>query len=445
MALRRLMLEKELREARAELDELRAVDFKTKEAELEEAIEEADDDETRSAVEEAVAQFEEEQNKTAEGIAKLNERISEIENKIAELDVDVTPEERDEETFEEETKEERGVKFTMERRALDRASVETRERIMHDEEVRNFVEKLPNIRSLSDGQLTVPVVMLDLIKENVYNYSKLINRVRVRSLNGEGRQVVAGIVPEAVWTECCASIEELDWGFARVTLDCYKVAGYLPVCNGVLTDSAYDLVAEIIEMLGQAIGKALDKAIINGSGSGEPLGIATRLAQSSEPADYDPKAPAWVDLSTSNMIDVTKGSGAQFFADMLGAVGATVNPYARGDMFFAMNSKTYYAIMASAIAVNANGAFVAQNDGRMPVIGGYIDVLEFIPDDTIVGGYGDLYTLGERQGMTVEYSEHVQFIEDNTVFKGKARYDGKPVIAEGFVVINLVDAEDEGE
>lgn len=437
------MLEKELREAKAELDELRAVDFKTKEAELETAIEEADDDEQRSAVESAIAEFEEEQNKTAEGIAKLTERISAIESKIAELDADAVPEERDDENKDEEKVVERKEIKHMEKRAFDRAPIETRERIMHDEEVRTFVEKLQTMdkRSLSDGGLTVPVVMLDLIKENVYNYSKLINRVRVRTLNGEGRQVVAGTVPEAVWTECCASVTEIDWGFTRVTLDCYKVAGYIPVCNGVLTDSAYDLVAEIIEMLGQAIGKALDKAILLGSGTGEPLGIATRLAQTAEPADYDPKAPAWVDLHTSNVVDVTKGAGAQFFAELLGAISATANPYARGEMFFAMNSKTYYAIMASAIAVNANGAFVAQNDGRMPVIGGDIDVLEFVPDDTIIGGYGDLYILGERQGITVEQSEHVQFIEDNTVFKGKARYDGKPVIASGFVVVNLVDGE----
>jgi len=31
----------------------------------------------------------------------------------------------------------------------------------------------------------------------------------------------------------------------------------------------------------------------------------------------------------------------------------------------------------------------------------------------------------------------VKFIEDQTVFKGLARYDGLPVIAEGFVLINI--------
>ena len=73
----------------------------------------------------------------------------------------------------------------------------------------------------------------------------------------------------------------------------------------------------------------------------------------------------------------------------------------------------------------------------MPVIGGDIVVLDFIPDNNIVGGYGDLYLLAERAGTVLASSEHARFVEDQTLFKGTARYDGTPVIAEGFVVIGI--------
>jgi len=66
-----------------------------------------------------------------------------------------------------------------------------------------------------------------------------------------------------------------------------------------------------------------------------------------------------------------------------------------------------------------------------------IIILPFIPDGDIVGGYGELYLLGERAGATFAVSEHAQFIEDNTIFKGTARYDGTPVIAEAFIAINI--------
>jgi len=73
----------------------------------------------------------------------------------------------------------------------------------------------------------------------------------------------------------------------------------------------------------------------------------------------------------------------------------------------------------------------------MPIIGGDVVELDFIPDNVIIGGYGSLYMLAEREGVTLAMSEHVQFIEDNTVFKGIARYDGRPVFGEAFVAINI--------
>ena len=45
--------------------------------------------------------------------------------------------------------------------------------------------------------------------------------------------------------------------------------------------------------------------------------------------------------------------------------------------------------------------------------------------------------VAERAGMSLATSEHVRFVEDQTVFKGTARYDGKPAIAEAFVVFAI--------
>ena len=77
----------------------------------------------------------------------------------------------------------------------------------------------------------------------------------------------------------------------------------------------------------------------------------------------------------------------------------------------------------------------------MPVIGGAIEVLSFIPDNVIVSGYFDLYILAERAGQKFASSEHVRFLQDRTVFKGTARYDGAPVIAEGFVAIGIKNTD----
>lgn len=102
-----------------------------------------------------------------------------------------------------------------------------------------------------------------------------------------------------------------------------------------------------------------------------------------------------------------------------------------------MNETTYTHFKAEAMSVNAAGAIVSGFDGRMPVEGGIVEVLDFIPDDMVFGGYLDLYLLAERSNTKFAQSEHYKFVEDKTVFKGTARYDGKPVIAEGFVAIGI--------
>jgi HK97 family phage major capsid protein len=102
-----------------------------------------------------------------------------------------------------------------------------------------------------------------------------------------------------------------------------------------------------------------------------------------------------------------------------------------------MNKKTRMKVVGKSLTINAAGAIVAGVQNQMPIVGGNIERLPFIPDNVIVAGYFEDYLLAERAGTKVSQSEHAQFIQDNTLFKGTARYDGMPVIPEAFVVIGI--------
>ena len=301
---------------------------------------------------------------------------------------------------------------------------------------------IANKRELTNVGLTIPEVFVGLIKENVENYSKLYKHVNVQPIAGKAREIVQGTVAEAIWTECCAVLNELNLAFNDVEIDCYKVAGYYKVCNAVLEDNDVQLATKLLEALSQAIGLAVDKAILYGRNSASaqkmPLGIVSRLAQTSEPANYPATARPWVDLHTSNIISLSAGlTGAGLFKQIVLASGAAKGKYSRGGKVWVMNETTYTKLMAETVSVNANGQIVSGVAGTMPVVGGVIEVLDFVPDNTIIGGYFDLYMLGERAGAQFAQSEHVFFIQDQTAFKGTARYDGQPVIAEAFVAIGL--------
>lgn len=76
----------------------------------------------------------------------------------------------------------------------------------------------------------------------------------------------------------------------------------------------------------------------------------------------------------------------------------------------------------------------------MPIIGGAIEELPFIPDGDIIGGFGSQYILVERAGMSLDTNDRLQWIEENILFKGTARYDGSPLNGEGFVALNISGA-----
>ena len=73
MALKALVLKKRLNEKKEQLEELRkaAEQLQTREAELEQSINEAETDEEKSAVEEAVEQFEQEKAENEDATGKL--------------------------------------------------------------------------------------------------------------------------------------------------------------------------------------------------------------------------------------------------------------------------------------------------------------------------------------------------------------------------------------
>ena len=454
MALKQIMLSRKIEQKKEELRSLmeKDSDFQTREAELEQAIAEAVTEEEQKAVEEEVDAFDSEKTAHEEAKDALKNEISGLEEELAAYEVDPpAPERHDNKEKKVRTsrmKVDVNIRsLPMGKRAFDALPMETRESIIQREDVKDFLAKLRsmkgNSRAIQGGELEIPVVFLDLISENMYRYSKLLNRVRVRPVPGQARQTIAGTVPEAIWTEMCGAINELTFQFNQVTLDGFKVAGYVPVCNSLLEDTAsdLDLASWVIEMLSEAIGLAEDKAILYGKGTAShmPLGIVTRLAQDSAPDGYPANAPTWQDLSDTNIIkiDGTTLTGAEFWSQLVLAAGNTFTKYSRGEMFWAMNSKTRAQLRSKLITFTATGDIVANLYEALPIVTGDVDVLEFMPDGDIVGGYGDLYLWADRASMQIESSEHVQFIQDNTVFRGKARADGMPIIPGAFVAINI--------
>lgn len=447
MALKILMLKRNIDSKKAELEELRKKDesFSVRESELEQAIQEAQTEEEQNTVKEEVEKFDTEKQEHEESKSTLE---SEIEGLEADLEAEESKSPDSRET--QKDKKERADNKMQTRAKFFGLNAQEQREFVAREDVKAFLERAREMgreqlsgvsqkRGVTGADLTIPTVVLDLLRQNIMDYSKLTRRVRLRAVNGKARQTVMGAIPEAIWTEACAKLNELDFSFNQVEVDGYKVGGVVYICQATLEDSDLNLAYEIMEGMGASIGISVDKAILYGTGVKMPLGIATRLAQTSEPDNYLATARPWKNLSTTNMSTITGKTGIEFFKAIAIAAKAAKGKYSRGVKFWAMNESTYTDLLVEAMTFNAAGAIVSAQNGVMPVIGGDIDVLpdEVISDGNIVGGYGDLYLLAERSGSEFVRSDEYRFAEDQAAFKGSARYDGMPVIAEGFVAIGI--------
>ena len=423
MALRVLMLKKRIDDKRTALDELKKVDFATREAELETAIEEANSDEERSVVDEAIETFEAEKRENAEKIRELEGEISDLEKELREIEEN-NEEPEAEEIQPEPVKEERRVVMPemTKRVGLYALSMEERNAVMSDESVVNFLararECIKEKRALTNVGLTIPQVMLPMLRQIVEANSKLAGRVNLQHIGGTGRMNIMGSIPEGVWTEMCGTINEGAISFTNIELDGFKVGCFIPVCNALLEDSDIALASEIISMLGQGLGYALDKAIVFGTGTKMPTGMAV--------------ATGLVKTSLSGK------SGKALFAAMLKGCGSMKHEL--GELVWIMNRTTHLAIMAETVEFNSAAALVASANSTMPVVGGAIVELDFVKDNEIIVGYGQRYKLARRADIRIAQSTEAKFIEDQTVFKATARYDGKPVFADAFMAFGLTGA-----
>ena len=213
MALRVLMLKKRIEDKRSALEELKKVDFAQREAELEKSIEEAKTDEERSVVDEAIEKFETEKRENAEAVRELEGEIENLEKELGEIEENnesqpdepqagADPEEKTEET---EERSDFAMSEMTKRVGLYALTEEKRSALIKRDDVQAFLKRTRECiefkRALTNVGLTIPQVMLPMLRQIVEANSKLIGKVTLRRVTGTARMNVMGTIPEGVWTE----------------------------------------------------------------------------------------------------------------------------------------------------------------------------------------------------------------------------------------------------
>lgn len=443
MALRELMIGKDLELLSQErsITDAELAELKTRSETLAEAISEVTKREELDTITEDVEKVNSGIELKLKALEDLDLKIKNLEIELESLNVDSTSDtntntntnERNKANIDIITK--RSVNTMINRETIAEKELERqllRERV-ETTEYRSFLDEfktiqtannitVDNTRGITDEGLLIPDILLNPILDKIRVKSKIQPLVDTRRLRGNGKIVVAGDIPEAVWVDCCDPTQEISMSFRGISLECHKVAGYLPVCNATLADSYFNLGLAVEDALSTAIAKSMDKAILTNSLAGAPQGITPLLTAIEIQAKGD--ISDYSNIMTYNA----------YLDDTLSLMPS--------NMYAVMNRKTYATyIQKHTMAVNSAGQVVSQSILR-PVLsdGTPIILTNYMADGEILFGDFSYYILGERQAVTITRSEHQFFIQDNTVFKGVARYDGKVIDEGAFVLMRLVTA-----
>ncbi|MBR1810784.1 MAG: phage major capsid protein [Clostridia bacterium] len=416
MALKALMLRKKIDDKKQELSALRLKDaeFQTREAALASDIQAAQTDEERQTVESAVDTFESDKQAHADAKAALEREIGDLEN-------DLKAEEDKQKSAQQPKQEERKENVRMSMKRFRDMSMQEQQSFIARDDVKNWLQRTRELgaqrRDISGKELLIPEIVLPMIHAETEEYSKLMQHVDMIDIPGIARQVIMGEVPEGIWTETYGVINEVGLSFTDIEIDGFKVGAFIPVCNALLEDADIALASEIIRALGQGLGYAVDKAIAYGTGVKMPTGFATKI---------------------ETKISLAGKKGIELFKALVANTAALEHEL--GDLVWIMKKSTKATIVSESLSFNAAGAVVAGINNEMPVVGGTIVTEDFVADNEILVGYGKRYKLGRRAGISIDRSREYRFVEDQTVFKATARYDGKPVFEDAFMAFGLAGA-----
>ena len=209
------------------------------------------------------------------------------------------------------------------------------------------------------------------------------------------------------WIEESEEKPEVDIDFKQVELTAHECAGWLPVPNSLLADSAVSLEALIPQLFGSCMADEEDYRFLRGTGVGQPTGVLI--------------APASIFVARA-------GAGAVVFADIMGIL-EQFQPGAKGVWIAALSVRQQiYSLVDAA----GNYIYIPNMAGSAPeMLMGYpVIYTEKLP---VLGTQGDLmlcdfsyYVIGDRDRPAIASSVHERFRHNQTTWRIDERVDGQP-------------------
>lgn len=304
-------------------------------------------------------------------------------------------------------------------------SVEYRNAFMQFARTGQMAAEFRDVALTSDNSAVIPVTVLNQIIEKVENYGNILPLVTYMNYPAGVSVPTSELTSPAVFTTDAdlskngAKIDKKTTG--SVTFSAFPLVKAIGLSFMTTVQSLSAFEAAVANNVSQAMSKALENAIINGSGAGMPTGILT--------------------ATPAKKVTLSAALG---YKDIINIKKAIPSAYRTGAVLV-MNESTFYDFIAitdsqgqpvARVNFGVEGEPAYQLFGTRVVVTDWLSDLESAAAGDVVAFAVQLDKYVINTAYNIDLVTYVEQATRNKVYQSFAAVDGKLVDANGLVFIN---------
>lgn len=266
-------------------------------------------------------------------------------------------------------------------------------------------------RAAVAGAAAIPTQTLN----QIYRYieeSPILSRIDMTYIPGNVTLPVENSAADAAWVAMGTAATDGADVVTPVSLGAHKLIKTLEITADVEAMAIDAFEAWIVAKLGEKMEKALDNAVFNGTGSGQPTGILKALS-----------------TATGTF---TKAKAK--YSDLIAIIAALPSSPAK-NATFAMPRKLFFTDVIG--IEDQSGQPVCHVDVESPakynILGYHVILDDNIPVDNIVFGDFKAYKMNLAKAPAISSDDSVAFRTGSRVYRALALADGKVALNDAFV------------
>lgn len=266
-------------------------------------------------------------------------------------------------------------------------------------------------RAAVTGTAAIPTQTLN----KIYRYieeSPILSSIDMTYIPGNVTLPVESAVSEAAWVSVGTAATDGADGVTSISLAAHKLIKTLEITADVEGMAIDAFEAWIVAKLGEKVEKALDNAVFNGTGSGQPTGI----------------------LKTLSTATGTFTKAKAKYSDLIAIIAALPSGPAKNAKF-AMPRTLFFTDVIG--IEDQAGQPVCHADVTSPakynILGYHVILDDNIPADNIVFGDFNAYKMNIAKAPVISSDDSVAFRSGSRVYRALALADGKLAMSSAFV------------